>query len=121
MVWHGNERGDLREVPAAVDSSERCQTAFLQEHEPFQVVACRLEVQSEGYTDDAHASHQLAAICASAPNTCSAPARDAAVAQLLRIGDAFGGAALALDVHTPALLFQARFPFGGRVDGRCGG
>ena len=115
MVWHGNERGDLREVPAAVDRSERCQTACLQKHEPFQVVACSLEVQGKGDADDTHAAHQLAAhVCQRAEDMFDTGARcgDAAVTLFLRIGDARGGASFALDVHAPAFLFQLRLPFG---------
>lgn len=36
---------------------------------------------------------------------------DRAVALLLRVGNAFGGAAASLDVHAPARLLQPDFPF----------
>jgi len=111
MTWRSFKPGDLRAVHTAVDRSERCQSAFLQEHQPFQVVACHLELQGEGDADDTHASHQLAAhLRQRAEHVFDTGARrgDTAVALLLCIGDALGGAAFALDMHTPAVLFQFR-------------
>src|SRR5471032_3625623 len=90
-----------------VDRSERCQSTFFQEHQSLQVVACRLELQGEGDTDDTHAAHQLAAhLRQRAEHVFDTRAwcGDTAVALLLCIGDAFGGAAFALDIHASHLV-----------------
>lgn len=90
----------------------RCQTTFLQKHQPFEVIACRLDMQSEGYPDDTDAAHQFAAhLRQRAKNVLDTRVRcgDATVTVLLRLGDALGGATFALDVDAPAGLFQRRF------------
>src|SRR5471030_3516530 len=121
MTWRSYKPGDLRAVHTAVDRSERCQSAFLQEHQPFQVVACRLELQGEGDPDDTHAAHQLAAhLRQRAEHVLDTGAwcGDTAVALLLCIGDTLVALPLSwisLDMHTPAILFQLRLPFGGGV------
>lgn len=87
--------------PSAFFRSERRQTTFSQEHQPLQVVACRLQMQDKANTDDAHAAHQFAAhLRQSAEHVFDAGARcdDAPFAFLLRFGNTLGGAAFAMNV-----------------------
>jgi len=110
--------GDLRAVNAVVDRFRTVPVRLPSRAPDASGCNLRLELQGEGDADDTHASHQLAAHLRQRTEhmfDTSTRCGETAVAPLPCIGDALGAAAFALDMHTPAVLFQFRFLLCGGV------